>query len=441
MNSPLLNENDWLGEFIFPQEPERRFSGHLKYSPTSGIKLEYFFNSHQRPEKIKLDYLFGTLKTGEKCTLIGSSFFDHDELALHSTSTSGVADFAFLIIGTHCLSPFQIESISFSLTNLDNFFYPQGSSDSIKHFKKPIFEIIKPNITYSLLTNTKTKYFTGEISSQIFSNSAEADSDLDNAFKVIKEKHKNTNFFLKKDLFLIFEIKPKEFIGLRDALIKISEIANLFAILINRPVLPKLIRAKNVGQLDHKNDLAIYTNVTIDPKTLEIALNNISYHSAPLNGGNIDAQYVISKWLDLEEKNLSIISAIQGNTNSYDKYSLHGETVLLGAQLESINKIFKGPAKSKYELPIQRLASKELVGSLRKNLALDETERIGKSFGDLRDELAHFNKPKVRLKKMDDMQLLITVLNIQLVVISYSLYELKIPIELIHNYQNEFIFT
>ena len=242
-------------------------------------------------------------------------------------------------------------------------------------------------------------------------------------------------------MFLIFEIKPKEFIGLRDALIKISEIANLFAILINRPVLPKLIRAKNVGQLDHKNDLAIYTNVTIDPKTLEIALNNISYHSAPLNGGNIDAQYVISKWLDLEEKNLSIISAIQGNTNSYDKYSLHGETVLLGAQLESINKIFKGPAKSKYELPIQRLASKELVGSLRKNLALDETERIGKSFGDLRDELAHFNKPKVRLKKMDDMQLLITVLNIQLVVISYSLYELKIPIELIHNYQNEFIFT
>lgn len=441
MNSPLLNENKWLGEFFFPQAPERRFSGHLKYSPTAGIKLEYFFNSQQRPEKIKFDYLFGTLKNGEKCTLIGSSFFDHDELALRAANTSGVANFEFLVIGTHCQSPFEIESISFSLTNLDNFFFPQDNSDSIKHFKKPIFEVIKPNITYSLLTNTKTKYFTGGILSQIFSNSDLADNDLDSAFNAIKAKHKNTIFFLKKDLFLLFEIKPKEFIGLRDAIIKISEIANLFAIFINKPVIPKLIRAKSAHQSDYNNDLEIYTNATIDPKTFEIALEDISYHSAPLNGGNIETQNVISNWLDLEEKNLSIISAVQGNTNSYDKYSLHGETVLLAAQLESINKIFNGSTETKYELPIQRLASKELLENLRKNLALEESDRIGKSFGDLRDELAHFNKPKVRLKKMDDKQLLITVLNIQLVVISYSLYELKIPIELIHNYQNEFIYS
>lgn len=246
----LFSEKRWTGEFFLPDSYEKRFCGEIHYSPEKGVILSYTITGHDVPAVTEV--VHGVLSTGDKCTLVGQFSPQHAGFTMRSglITRPGKTGFLCLAIGDFLAHDERFAEIDFSLTNLQEFFYPSGRKDFVKYSKKPIYSVSTPFGQMEVGNTATFGSLNSDIASHIYSRDPAALDELGEAFKEIKTKYPESSFMLKKDTAYRIFLKFEPEVSIRSAYEHINSFSNLFALLIYSPVYPESIRLRKPGPND-----------------------------------------------------------------------------------------------------------------------------------------------------------------------------------------------
>ena len=434
----LFTEKKWLGVFFAPDQYEKRFSGQIDYSPEHGVILSYLLTEHEKLAESNLVY--GVLESGDRCTLVGKFT---PKYAGHSikdglSTRSGRAGFSCLLVGDFIAQDELFKKIYFSLTNLQEFFFPKGYKDLVKFSDKPLF-ILKT--TYGELEVGNSASFNSlpkDITAQIYSRNADALKELKELFDALEAKHPDSHFMLKKDIAYRIRLKIDAGATVIGAYERISEIADLFAILIYGPVYPENVQILKKVEDGHTLTIDVYPSLALNKRTMELCTEDRSHFHMPITKSNIDLSAIIQSWLANPKSHTTIVSSIQNETGFRDVHSLHGELVLYATQLESISHSMGIKNDQKYDHPLSTFGSENIRKGIGAIFVKSGEADIGKAISDLRNEIAHVGKPKKLLLSLS-MQDMITISQyLQMTIIGYILESLGVKKEVINNYQDKF---
>lgn len=433
----LFNESEWVGEFFFSLDQyEKRFSGKIEYSPEKRVTLDYSITGLEVPGEV--DVVYGVLHTGEKCTLVGRFKPAHSGVRFKQglNTRYGKSGFLCLVIGDFITSKELFFNSSFTLTNMQEFFFPSGYKDLVKYSDKPLVSLKTSNGEINVGNNATFGFFGKDITAQVFSKNVEALDELQKAFEDIQVKHPDAFFMLKKDIAYRIAEKTTAGLDIEGILASITNISNLFAILTLSPVYPEEIKIVK-GEKEAAVTLSVYPALGLERRTLEICKQSTSHFRMPIKNTNISLADVLETWLQRNRDFSTIVSGIQTETGFRDEHSLHGEIVLYATQFESISYSNKIKDK-KYQFPIDTYGIPKISSGILEIFKTVGITDIGVGISDLRNEIAHVGRPKTLLKKLSVRDLMYISRYMHIVIVGYVLSELKIPSDVIKSYVDAF---
>ena len=248
----LFEEKQWIGEFFTDNNFDNRFSGKVFYSPEDGVVLEFWIASKALPADSNV--VHGVLETGEKCSLIGEFSVAQSSISFKGglTMRTGKIGFACLFLNDFVSEVELFYSFDFSLTNLQEFFFPKGFKDLVKYSETPL-KIIETAFGEVRVTNSASfGSLHNDITKQICSWDKKALEDLKAAFAKVKLENPSAIFMLKKDIEYRLSVHVSGGADYNKIFEYIAALADLFAILIYSPVHPKSISVDRLG-VDEKN--------------------------------------------------------------------------------------------------------------------------------------------------------------------------------------------
>lgn len=383
--------------------------------------------------------LHGVLSSGDKCTLIGhfSPYRAGTSLRNGLVTRSGKAGFSCLAIGEFLAHDERFADINFSLTNLQEFFYPSGFKDFVKYSEKPIYSVDTPFGRMEVGNTATFGPLHSDIASHIYTPDSEALDELSLAFKKIETKYPKSSFMLKKDIayriFLKFELE----ITIREAYEHITSFSNLFALLIYNPVYPECILLRKPGLDGALIEIEIYPSMILDPRTINLSTRDRVHRHMPITQSTVPLDSIVSTWLQAPQNHSPIVTSIQHETGFQTRHEAHGEIVLYATQFESISHNAKEKDK-KYEYPLARYGSQKLRDRLMKTFDKSSLEDVAIAVGDLRNEIAHVGRPQYWLEKLSLEQLVRISQYLQLTIIGYMLANIGVPADVIATYQDRY---
>jgi hypothetical protein len=410
--------------------------GEVTYSPEKGVLLSYTIAGHNEPEESNL--LYGILTTGEKCTLVGKFNPQSSGFSFNNglSTRNGEVHFSCLVIGDFLKENELFHDINFSLTGMQEFFFPKGYKDLVKFSEKPLFSINTSFGKVEVGNNASFGFLHKDISAQIYSRNKEALDEVAESFSEIESKHPDANFMLKKDIAYRIHLKFDSGSDIISSYSSINDISNLFSVLIYSPVYPDSIKAsKTLG--DNKVNLDVYPSMSLSDRTINLCFKDRSHFHMPITKSNMDFEKTVSEWLDSSDVYSTIVSSIQNETGYRDLHSVHGEIVLYATQFEIIS-FEENTKEKKYEYPIDNYGTKKIkngILSIFKSAGVDD---IGIGISGLRNEIAHVGRPKKLLKTLTVGNLMFISKYMQMTVLGFMLNQLGIKKEIIDNYQNNF---
>ncbi len=435
----LFSEARWIGEFFLPGSHENRFSGEIHYSPAEGVILSYSITGQDVPAVT--DVLHGILSTGDKCTLIGqfSPAQAGTNFRTDLITRSGKTGFQFLTIGDFLDHDEQFADIDFSLTNLQEFFYPRGAKDLVKYSEIPLYSVTTPFGKMEVYNAATFGYLHSDISSRIYSRDPVALDALSQAFKDIEAKYPQASFMIKEDIAyrISFEFAPR--LTIRDAYRHIISLSNLFAILIYSPVYPECINLNKPGTDNLPITIQICPSMVLDPRTINLLnTRNYIHQHMPITQSTVPFDSIVSTWMQEPQSHSTIVSSIQKETGFRNEHSAHGEIVLFATQLESISFAAGKRDKPKYEYPLEKYACQRVRDRIMKAFGKATVEETAKAIGELRNEMAHVGRPKQRLATLTLRELVQISRYLQLTIIGYILTNIGVPTHVIIAYQERY---
>lgn len=435
--STLFTENQWIGEFFIPDQYEKRFPGKVDYSPESGVILSYSITGHDVPSDS--DVVHGVLHSGDKCTLVGKFKPQHTGFTFRNglNTRPGKAGFYFLLIGDFVTHDELFGELDFSLTSMQEFFFPKGYKDLEKYSEKPLFEQKTSYGSIEVGNNATFGFLQRDITALIYSRDTGALERLKGCFNEVQAAYPDAFFMLKKDISYRMRMKLDAGLTIRDAYSHISDIANLFAILVYNPVYPESIQLIKKGGDDRPFGIEVYPSLSLDKRTMELCTKDQSHFHMPITKSNIDLAAVLSAWLSAPKNHSTIVSSIQNETGFRDEHSLHGEIVLYATQFESISHA-AATNKQKYEYPLTTYGCAKITNGLKRVFATAEVSDVGKGIGDLRNEITHVGKPRKLLNSLSIGDLMVISQYLQVTVIGYILATLGLQSDVISAYQERF---
>ncbi|MDD2699995.1 MAG: hypothetical protein PHH36_02030 [Sideroxydans sp.] len=435
--SELFTEKRWTGEFFLPDSYEKRFCGEIHYSPEEGVILSYVITGHDVPAETEV--LHGVLSSGDKCTLIGRFSPHHAGIALRNglTTRPGKAGFLWLAVGDFLTHDEQFSDIDFSLTNLQEFFYPSGFKDFVKYSEKPIYSVNTPFGRMEVGNTATFGSLHSDIASHIYSRNPAALEELSLAFKEIENKHPDSYFLLKKDIAYRIFLKLAPETTIRDAYEHITSFSNLFALLIYSPVYPESIRLSKPGPDKHPIAIELYPSMVLDPRTIKLSTRDHFHWNMPITQSTVPLDSIVSTWFHAPQNHSPIVSSIQHETGFRNAHTAHGEIVLYATQFESISHV-AGQKDKKYEYPLINYGNKKLRDGLMKTFGKTSLEETAVAVGDLRNEIAHVGRPKNWLATLSLGQLVRISQYLQLTIIGYLLANIGVPARAIATYQDKY---
>lgn len=431
----LFSEARWVGEFFLPDSYEKRFSGEIHYSPEQGVVLSYTIIGHDVP--LATEVLHGVLSSGEKCTLIGL-FSPHragTTLRNYLTTRRGKAGFPCLAIGDHLADDEKVASINFTLTNLQEFFYPSGFKDFVKYSEKPLYLVDTPFGSMQVGTAATFGSLHSDIESHIYSPDPAALDELRLAFKSIVTKYPESAFMLKKDIAYRISLKFEPDVSIQDAYEHISSFSHLFALLVYNPVYPESIQLRKHGPDGQSIRIELYPSMALDPRTIKRSTQARVHWNMPITQSTVPLDSIVSAWLKAPKNNSPIVSSIQHETGFRTAHVAHGEIVLYATQLESISYV-AGHKDKKYEYPLTTYGSQKLRDGLMKTFGVSSLEDVAVAIGGLRNEIAHVGRPKCWLETLSLEQLVRISQYLQLTIIGRMLAEIGVAADVIGTYQD-----
>lgn len=434
--SELFKEEHWYGEFFVNQDHTNRFIGEIDYSPEDGVILSYTIVGAEVPDSVEI--VHGVLSTGEPCTLIGKFNLENSGSKFKNkvSSRNGKAGFICLVIGDFLEEEELLYNVNFSLTGMQEFFFPQGFKSHQKFLEKPLFNIDTKYGDLEVSNNASFGLLPSDITTQIYSRNKNASDELKKSFAEINSQYPNSMFMLKKDIAYRVNLKIKSGSDVVSAYKHIIDIANLFSMLLYGPVYPESIQAIKNGD-EGRTTIKIYPSMSLNKSTVEICLKDRHHHFMPITKSNIDLSEIITKWLEIPNKYSTIIASIQNETGVRNEHSMFGEFILYVTQLEAISD--EDLVKEKrYEYPIEQYGTKEMKAQIIHILSKAGEDNIGKGISKVRNEIAHVGRPKSFLKKLSMRDIVDLSQYLQITILGYILSNLGVNKDLISKYQNEF---
>lgn len=435
--SELFEEHSWIGEFFQENNYEHRFTGKLSYHPEKGVLLDYTYTSVVQLSSVT--HLHGVMANGDKCTLIGQFSPESAGLTLKDgiNTRSGKAGFLAIVFGEFISGSTQFNTVDFTLTGLQEFFFPKGYKDLVKYSNKPLISINTKYGKLSVGNNAKFGSLAKDVSSQIYTRNAEAQQKLAEAFTKIESEHSDAHFMLKQDISYSIKLESESGADIETFYDHITDIANLFALLVSSPVYPDRIKFI-VGSGVDKKSLVFYPSMSLEKRVIELSLQERTNFYMPIKNSNVDLESVLSNWLDSPKNFSTLISRLQNETGYRSVHEVHGELVLYGTQFEAIS-YDEGAKSQKYIYPLKTYASPEISNSINTIFTKVGCTDAGTGISSLRNEIAHVGRPKELIPKLSMRELVDISLYMQLTIIGKVLSELDIPDDVIFNYQNRYI--
>jgi ApeA N-terminal domain 1 len=431
-----FSQREWNGEFFLPDQFENRFFGNITFSPEKGVVLTYRITGHDLPSKSEL--LYGVLDTGEQCTLVGTFSAAHSGFSVKNglSTRSGKADFHSLVIGKFLGEKELFSEVSFSLLGMQEFFFPEGYKDLVKYSNEPLFVAETDYGHIEVGNNASFSILGKDVTAQIYNRNDQALADLRQAFEEIDGKHENSFFMLKKEISYMITIKVNNACGVLALLEHITDIGNLFAILIYGPVYPELIKLKHRDDDGHPYSSTVYPSMALEKRTADLCRKKRSHFHMTITKSNIDLASAIKKWLAQSNKYTTIVSSLQNETGCRNEHSVHGELVMYATQFESISQAAGVGKTKKYEYPVSQFGTDKIKNSLVQIFSSAGEPNFGKGIGSLRNEIAHVGKPKELLYSLDLGDMVQVSQLLQITILGYVHDAIGIGKEVIEKYQD-----
>lgn len=435
--SEIFKRKEFIGEF-FTDDYEKRFVGKVVYSPENGVIFEYSISGTETPNKASV--LYGVLDNGNKCTLLGAFNPQGSGIRLQNgmTTRHGKVGFPCLLIGECVEENALFEVVTFTLTNMQEFFFPKGYKDFVKYSSKPLVEIELPYGVLEIGTSASFGLLNKDITSQIYCKNEATLAELKCVFDQFQERHPEENLMLKQDIKYVAKLKMSQGQTINDLHQSISDIANLFAMLTYNPVYPDSINVIAPEEGQNHRSFKLYPSIVLEKRTMDLALRERSNFHLPITKSNIDLSKTIEKWVKTSSNFQTIISSIQNETGFRDEHSIHGEIVVYSTQLESISYNENKPKSEKYEYPIDKYGKKHIKPKLIEIFKNVNNDTLGENISGLRNEIAHVGRPKTLTKRLSMQQMVKIGQLLQMVVIGYIFDCLNLEQNVTDNYQDKF---
>lgn len=436
--SELFAKKCWSGEFYLPNSYDKRFCGEIEYSPEKGVVLSYTIAGRDVPAQS--DVLFGVLDTGEKCTLVGQfSPRDYQPSVRNGDFyRRDKAGFLYLAIGDFLAPDEILFDYDFSIPNLQEFFFPEGSVESFTQSDKPFYRLVTQFGEIEVVCNASFQLLDEEIESHFFSENVDALNDLKLAFKNIAAKH-GEHFLVRKDIAYRIQLKFTSGAMIQRAYSQLEDLTNLFALLICAPVHPESINAyKEKAPLHGPITIKIYPSMVLNSRTTELCTRRRFHHSMPITKSTAPLDSIVGAWLRNPKLHSSVVSSIQNETGRRNEHAAHGDVVLYATQLESISHMAGKSEKLKYEYPIVTYGCQKLQATFDRIFANCGTTNVGEAISELRNELAHVGRPKKILEILTLKDLVQISQCLRLTIIGYIFTTIGVPQDAITRYQEVF---
>ena len=433
----LLGNKDWAGEFFLPDQYKNRFIGKLHYSVESGIILEYTIVNDNTLDSLPL--LWGILDSGHKCTLVGGLKLTDFDLNYHQglTTRRGKIKFSYLLVGEFALADKKYHNVEFTLTNLQEFFYPKSRKEYIEYAETPLFSLNAPYGKIEIGNAARFGLVGEEISTHIYSSDKGALEELRTAYSKIQTQYPNSTFMLRKDFEYVVNLKMTDGATIHELVGFVFEIASLFALFFYKPVYPERI-VLYIKEEGMRYKVHVLPAMALENRTVKIAAQEITHALLPITQYTVDLQAVLAKWLQIHSDHSTIIAGIQHETNFRDEHTAAGDIVLYAATLESISYKAKVQNSDRYEYPIAKYASDKLKSGFYNIFKHTKYETIGANIARVRNELVHVGKPKIVLPTLSLLDQVKLGQYMQVVIISHILKEIGITKDVIVKYQNKY---
>lgn len=437
----LLMEQEWTGTFFPPGHQELSFGGKLRYSPTSGLSLEYA-RSYEVDVRQTWHYLLGHTSTGVALTLVGKFNGEGNGINIkHGKQywTSSGHPFQYVIFGHHFDDKTTFDEFSFDISGAEEFFVPAGHKSYVKFSHVPVF-------TAKTDAGEVSAYLTGtfqpvgaDVSKELYDKNEAALDELQKAYAEIKEKHSDFYPMLRKTLDYWFNLKAEREIGIINAYQTCASVANLFSVLFFGPARLSKFTAVAKDQDGHPHVFEIFPAKLSEKGSLEQALLKKSYFHLPLNSKDIDIAALIPAWLRNGDRFATIVSALQGSTGLISEHEVLASIVLSVAQLEGMAKeAGRDGNKERFQYGIDHHASDKVRAKL-KILLGGEVDDLGAAISDVRNEIAHMGRPKKYLSTLDLGKRYAASLALEAVVAGYVLDQIGVAKHARDQYQDKLI--
>ncbi|MDR7088605.1 ApeA N-terminal domain 1-containing protein [Cellvibrio fibrivorans] len=433
----VFDAHEFFGEFFHNQDDyASRFSAKIKYSPETGLILEYSIVDSDVPSACEI--LFGILNNGKRCTLFGPFNFNLGGRRFGVINTKyGSHGFPCLVMGDFVSPDKKFDHSRFTFHHMQEFFYPQGHLDGVA-YKDGTLETIKGTDWIIEIENRATfNDVTETLMNLIINENGKALKRLSSSYEKIKTAFPDNSFLLRKSLEYLFKYIPCTPKTIKEMYLDILKITSLFSIFMDRPTFPDEV--KIFPNAEASNSISLLSSINLESRTVGLAKSNPSHFLMPINRNKIDLSKTISTWFELHDSYRVLSTTFQYETNHRTLHSAYSDVILFSTNIESIAHDLGMPTSDKYEGPINRYGSDELKSAIRNIFIIHNNNSLGKNLSDLRNELAHVGRPKKLIKILNISDYVDVAEILKLVVVSHLLEQIGVARDVIYGYQKRLL--
>jgi len=395
----LMQSYTWFGHFNYAKGSDW-FPGRLRYSPESGVQLDYFMTLNFDVPSTTV--LFGVLDDGKLCTLYGN--FDPSAGGMQIGGASlwkGTRGFNFCLIGEHILEEHSFVGLDLDFNNLQEFCFPKSMHEQIPYSDKPLLDTDCGEVRVQVVNHGQFDFTSAGLVSELYSDNKALLADLESAIGEAIGKHPDSALFKRKTIGWYLRLLREEGATARRWMEHLYSIELLLSLLLFKPVFPIEMQLRAQDEEGKIRSYGVLGGIAgLNNQTIPKLTRNDIHETLAIRLQTIDLGAVIKCWPEVKEGFELFASKIKGDSGTRSKHQCQAEYVLLLAQLESVAQKAGLDHNKRYEEAIAAFGAAALVALILKILDVAAIAKVGQVLSRLRSEIAHFSKSRKRLDKI-----------------------------------------
>lgn len=428
----------WFGHFKYAEGSDW-FPGRLRYSPESGVQLDYFMALNFDVPSTTV--LFGILDDGKLCTLYGN--FNPSDGGMQFGKASlwkGTRGFKFCLIGEHFPEEHSFIGLDLDFNNLQEFCFPKSMHEQIPYSDKPLLDMDCGEFRVQLINHGQFSFTSAGFVRELYSDNKALLTDLESAIDVVVAKHPGSVLFKRRSIGWYLRLVHEEGIAAHRWMEHLYSIELLFSLLLFKPVLPIEMQLRDKGEEGKARSYSVLGGIGgLNNQTIPHLTRDDIHETLAIRLQTVDLGTVVKRWIEVKEGFELFASKIRDDFGNRSSHQSQTEYVLLLAQLESVAQKAGLDHNKRYEEAIAAFGTTALVTLILKILDVAAIAEVGQVLSKLRSEIAHFRKSRKWLDKIG-LHYLVALNRCLDLVIAASLYkELGIADAVIAEFQVQYV--